>query len=579
MVFRQSGPVEQRCNCHDLIAWANDDFIKQNMNKIFTWSVCCLFALTMILNTARAQSADEDYIAIYKLIKQADQYRDTGLSDQAAAAYATAAKQLQTFQKTNPNWNQRVIQFRTRYVARQMGSLPKPAVIQSTPIAKSDDFTDDQEEKIQAVVAEATNELGGQVQALNLRVEQLQEENRLYISKLREAMSAKPAGFNPEELQQAENRIMDLQKEKQLLMVKLEQESDASQASGQTEDSSKTNALRQQLDAAQGTIEQQQSLIASLRKEMTPPSGTNDSEAGQNRDQLVQELMEQNALLRRKSQDMASKTPSPAPQKVTSTPKKARRGAWGWWPFSRRDKKSNDPWLEAKLAAYEAERVPYLSEELALMQKQSPDQIKMQAAGESPMRNLNAEQTASAARLEAQARQAAGSGDLTTAADRFKAILKLAPEDVSTLANLALIQIQMNATGDAELTLQQALSIDPQQTYALFLSGLLKINQSDFDGALEYLSQAAKLDPDDAEVQNHLGVVLSELGQRESGEAALRKAVQLQPEYTDAHINLAVVYASQDPPFKELAKYHYQLALQAGHSKDPRLERLIEGAE
>ncbi len=73
---------------------------------------------------------------------------------------------------------------------------------------------------------------------------------------------------------------------------------------------------------------------------------------------------------------------------------------------------------------------------------------------------------------------------------------------------------------------------------------------------MEYLSQAAKLDPDDAEVQNHLGVVLSELGQRESGEAALRKAVQLQPEYTDAHINLAVVYASQDPPFKELAKYH-----------------------
>ena len=55
--------MEQRCNCHDSIAWANDDFIKQNMNKIFTWSVCCLFALTMVLNTARAQSADEDYIA------------------------------------------------------------------------------------------------------------------------------------------------------------------------------------------------------------------------------------------------------------------------------------------------------------------------------------------------------------------------------------------------------------------------------------------------------------------------------------------------------------------------------------
>jgi Flp pilus assembly protein TadD len=549
------------------------------MNKLFNWTVYCLLAFSMVLNDARAQSADEDYIAIYKLIKQADQYRDTGLSEQAATAYATAAKQLQTFQKTNPSWNQRVIQFRTRYVAREMGKLPNPVVLPSAPVANTNDVAEDQDEKIQAVVAEATNELGGQVQALNLRIEQLQEENRLYVSKLREAMSAKPAGFNPEELQQAENRIMELQKEKQLLLVKLEQEASVAKASGQTEDSAKTTALREQLNAAQGTIEQQQSLIASLRQEMAPATGANAPDNGQNRDQLIQELMEQNALLRRKVQDTASNPPAPAPVKVTPAPKNVRRSGRGWWPFSRRDKGSDDRWLEAKLAAYEAERVPYQSEELALMQKQNPDQMKIQETSQSPIRNLNAEQTASAARLEAQARQAAGSGDLATAADRFKAILKLAPNDVSTLANLALIQMQTNSMVDAESTLQRALSIDPQHTYALFLSGLLKINQSDFDGALGYLAQAAKLDPNDAEVQNHLGVVLSELGQRDSGEAALRKAVQLQPEYTDAHINLAVVYASQNPPYKELAKYHYQLALQAGHSKDPRLERLIEGAE
>jgi Tfp pilus assembly protein PilF len=550
------------------------------MNKLFNWTVYCLLAFSMVLNDARAQSADEDYIAIYKLIKQADQYRDTGLSEQAATAYATAAKQLQTFQKTNPSWNQRVIQFRTRYVTREMGKLPNPVVLPSAPVAITNDVAEDQDEKIQAVVAEATNELGGQVQALNLRIEQLQEENRLYVSKLREAMSAKPAGFNPEELQQAENRIMELQKEKQLLLVKLEQEANVAKASGQTENSAKTNALREQLNAAQGTIEQQQSLIASLRQEVVPSTTTNVSDNGQNRDQLIQELMEQNALLRRKVQDSTSNPPSPAPTKVAPAPKQARRSGRGWWPFSRKgDKGMDDRWLEAKLAAYEAERVPYRSEELALMQKQSPGQVKIQETSQSPIRNLNAEQTASAARLEAQARQAAGSGDLATAADRFKAILNLAPNDVSTLANLALIQMQMNAMADAESTLQRALSIDPQHTYALFLSGLLKINQSDFDGALGYLAQAAKLDPNDAEVQNHLGVVLSELGQRDSGEAALRKAVQLQPEYTDAHINLAVVYASQNPPYKELAKYHYQLALQAGHSKDPRLERLIEGAE
>jgi Flp pilus assembly protein TadD len=155
----------------------------------------------------------------------------------------------------------------------------------------------------------------------------------------------------------------------------------------------------------------------------------------------------------------------------------------------------------------------------------------------------------------------------------------MAPDNVHILSNLALIQIQMNTVQDAESTLQRALTLDPNHTFALFLSGLMKINQGDFEGALGYLSQAGRLDPNDAEVQNHLGVVLSELGQRDAGEAALRKAIQLRPSYPDAHINLAVVYASQEPPYKELARYHYQLAQQAGHGKDPRLERLIDGAE
>ncbi len=550
------------------------------MNRFFRWTLYCLLAMSIALNVAQAQSADEDYIAIYKLIKQADQYRDTGLSDQAASAYAMAAKQLQTFQKTNPNWNQRVIRFRTRYVAGEMAKLPNPVIQKQSPVVSIEEVTAVDEEKIQAVISEATSELGGQVQALNLRIEQLQEENRLYVSKLREAMSAKPAGFNPEELQEAENRIMELQKEKQLLLAKLEQESNQAKASGQTQDSAQALALRDQLSQAQGTIEQQQSLIASLRQEMSQSTPINTSpEDTQNRDQLIQELMEQNALLRRKVQNASTDQVSQAPAKAAPAAPKKQRSGRGWWPFSKRDKGTSDRWLEAKLAAYEAERVPYRAEELALMEKQDTDQLRIKEAAQTPIRNLNAEQTASAARLEAQARQAAGSGDLATAADRFKAILQLAPNDVSTLANLALIQMQMNVMADAESTLQRALSIDPQHTYALFLSGLLKINQSEFDAALGFLAEAAKLDPNDAEVQNHLGVVLSELGQRDSGEAALRKAVQLQPNYTDAHINLAVVYASQNPPYKELAKYHYQLALQAGHSKDSRLERLIEGGE
>lgn len=550
------------------------------MNVLMNWVLVALLTLPLISSQVRSQSADQDYIEIYKLIKEADQYRDTGLAEQAATAYAQASKRLRTFQKTNPNWNDRVIEFRLKYIGREMGKLPSVGIPDSVSVDQNEEPVEPQSgvtKKVETAVAEATSELGGQVQALNTRVEQLQEENRLYIAKLREAMAAKPAGFNPEELQHAEKRIMELQKEKELLLVKLEQETKDGGASGQP------NGLKSQLDSAQVTIEQQQQLIASLKREVTDSGNGNATPADSDRDQLIQELMEQNALLRRQVQESAVAVEAPVssePTKQVASRSGRSSGGRGWWPFSRRrNKETDDRWLHAKLAAYEAERVPYGPEELALMEKTNPNQIGIEDVSPAPVAGLNAEQAATAARLEREAQQAASSGDFKTAASRFKSILEMASDNVHILSNLALIEMQMNAIQDAESTLGRALTLDPNHTFALFLSGLMKINQGDFEGALGYLSQAGKLDPNDAEVQNHLGVVLSELGQRDAGEAALRKAIQLQPGYPDAHINLAVVYASQDPPYKELARYHYQLAQQAGHAKDPRLERLIEGAE
>jgi len=195
---------------------------------LLNWALVGFLALPLISNQVRSQGADQDYIEIYKLIKEADQYRDTGLAEQAATAYAQASNRLRTFQKTNPAWNNRVIEFRLKYIAREMGKLPSASMPAQVVVAQdAGKDSSGANEKVEAAVAEATSELGGQIQALNTRIEQLQEENRLYIAKLREAMAAKPAGFNPEELQQAEARIMALQKEKELLLVKLEQDANS----------------------------------------------------------------------------------------------------------------------------------------------------------------------------------------------------------------------------------------------------------------------------------------------------------------------------------------------------------------
>jgi tetratricopeptide (TPR) repeat protein len=98
------------------------------------------------------------------------------------------------------------------------------------------------------------------------------------------------------------------------------------------------------------------------------------------------------------------------------------------------------------------------------------------------------------------------------------------------------------------------------------------------DDALEALGRAAKLDPKNAEVQNYLGLVLSQKGMRKAAESALRKAIALDPNYASAHYNLAVIHATQRPPDLELARFHYKKALAAGLAPNPDMEKLLNNA-
>ena len=145
-----------------------------------------------------------------------------------------------------------------------------------------------------------------------------------------------------------------------------------------------------------------------------------------------------------------------------------------------------------------------------------------------------------------------------------------------TLANLAVIQLERGEMAEAEKNITQAVALAPQDAYSLGILGFLKFRQEKYDEALDALSKAAKLDPSNAQVQNYLGITLSQKGMRVQAETALRKAIQLQPGFANAHHNLAVIYATQQPPLIELARWHYQKALAAGHQKNPQLEAMFD---
>ncbi|MBK9168051.1 MAG: tetratricopeptide repeat protein [Bryobacterales bacterium] len=143
------------------------------------------------------------------------------------------------------------------------------------------------------------------------------------------------------------------------------------------------------------------------------------------------------------------------------------------------------------------------------------------------------------------------------------------------LTDLAATQLQRGRLTEAEATLNKALAEDSENAAAITYLGLLRYRQERLDDAVDLLSRGARLSPDSALTQNYLGIALSAKGQRSPAEAALRRAVSLQPEYGEAHANLAIIYALQKPPFLELARWHYQKARSSGYPANPEVEKIL----
>ena len=74
---------------------------------------------------------------------------------------------------------------------------------------------------------------------------------------------------------------------------------------------------------------------------------------------------------------------------------------------------------------------------------------------------------------------------------------------------------------------------------------------------------------------NYLGITASQKGWQEAAEKEMLDAIAVNPDYADAHFNLAVVYATNQPPAKEQAKLHYVKATSLGAEPDPALEKLL----
>jgi Flp pilus assembly protein TadD len=148
--------------------------------------------------------------------------------------------------------------------------------------------------------------------------------------------------------------------------------------------------------------------------------------------------------------------------------------------------------------------------------------------------------------------------------------------NVYLLSRLAATQLDQDKTAEAEANLKKALAIDAEHPASLAMLGDLKFREEKFDEAIDALSMAAKIRPDRPDTYYMLGRALIQKGNRGPAESALRKAVHLKPTWGEPHYQLAVLYATQQPGFPELAQYHYNKAIAGGIPRNLEFEKFIK---
>jgi Flp pilus assembly protein TadD len=175
-----------------------------------------------------------------------------------------------------------------------------------------------------------------------------------------------------------------------------------------------------------------------------------------------------------------------------------------------------------------------------------------------------------------EARGALALKDYDTASAKYSAVLGMDPTNTVALSNLGAIRYQQSRLDEAEDYLRKAVAATPNDSNTRSLLGVVFFRKGLTEDAFNELTRAVALDPHNAEAHNYLGIVLSQKGWGVAGEQEIRRAIELNPQYADAHFNLAIIYAKQRTPNVELARYHYQKALDLGAPADHDLEALLK---
>ena len=129
-------------------------------------------------------------------------------------------------------------------------------------------------------------------------------------------------------------------------------------------------------------------------------------------------------------------------------------------------------------------------------------------------------------------------GQQAEAAEQIAAASKLEPADTDLLFQGAVSDLQSGRAEAARKKLIVVLQRDPDHAQAQNHLAVLLAGQKRFPEAIELLRKAVALEPKNAEFYNNLGVILVRHGKHAEAMNALEEAVRLDSKYEEASKNL-----------------------------------------
>lgn len=134
-----------------------------------------------------------------------------------------------------------------------------------------------------------------------------------------------------------------------------------------------------------------------------------------------------------------------------------------------------------------------------------------------------------------------------------KAGTHVKPEDIKgeskhseIVKNIALIYIAKGENEMAAKAMKDARKENPDDLGLLISEANVMLKLDDKEAFKKLMEEATTKDPTNPELQYNLGVIAAEGGDNESAMKYYKRAIELNPEYADAHNNMAVLILNKD---------------------------------